>query len=289
MSENTLKGKLAVRAAGAVGDSIFDLIERQKPALERALPKVGITADRFIRVVHTQLRMNPALADCTPASLLGAVMLSAQLGLEPGPLGHAYLVPFRNNKLDRMECQFIVGYKGLVNLAYRANIVLVAYTIHENDLFEQDYGTDYVSHKVPLSGSRGQVIGAWAKAVLPGGRRLTRVLTKEEIEAHRGRSRAANSGPWVTDYEAMAAKTAARALCAFVPLDTVSLTALAADESTVVYNTSTDTLEGEGIAGNLIINVGKEKNDNRVQDSRARGEDAAQGELPGQPILDGMA
>src|SRR5436309_12826592 len=77
--------------------SIYQLIEAQKQEIARALPK-HMDADRLARVAITTLRQTPRLLECTPQSLLGALMLSAQLGLEPGPLGHAYLVPFYNRR-----------------------------------------------------------------------------------------------------------------------------------------------------------------------------------------------
>lgn len=51
-------------------------------------------------------------------SFLAALMNAAQLGLEPNtPLGQAYLIPYKNKSV--LECQFQIGYKGLIDLAYR--------------------------------------------------------------------------------------------------------------------------------------------------------------------------
>jgi recombination protein RecT len=63
---------------------VYDLIERQKPAIQRALPNTGLTADRLARIVATQIRTNPKLASCSAESLLGAIMLTAQVGWSRG-------------------------------------------------------------------------------------------------------------------------------------------------------------------------------------------------------------
>ena len=82
------------------------LIEQMKPEIGRALPK-HLSPDRMARIATTVLRQNPQLARCTPESFLGALMTASQLGLEPGPIGEAYLVPFGN------AVTFIPGYRGL--------------------------------------------------------------------------------------------------------------------------------------------------------------------------------
>ena len=67
----------------------------------------------------TALSKDPKLQECTPQSFLGAMMQAAQLGVEPNtPLGQAYLIPYRNT--GQMECQFQIGYRGLIDLAYRS-------------------------------------------------------------------------------------------------------------------------------------------------------------------------
>lgn len=232
-SSTDLANKLAVKAATPAkrGDTIYDLIKRQRSEIEAALPNVGVTAERLTRIVMTQLRVNEKLANCTPQSLLGALMLTAQLGLEPGPLGQAYLVPFGN------EVQFIIGYRGLISLAYRSGgIIVSAYEICQNDLFDHNYGTGQVEHTFKLSRDRGPTVGVWAKAIMPTGQQSILVMTKAEVEEHRARSRSKNNGPWVTDYDAMAKKTVIRALCSQLPLSSEAQKAIAADETAVVFD-----------------------------------------------------
>ena len=74
-------------------ETIFDLIQKMTPAIQKALPS-HLDPNRLARIVTTEIRRNPKLLKCKKESLLGALMLSAQLGLEPGPLGHCYYVPY---------------------------------------------------------------------------------------------------------------------------------------------------------------------------------------------------
>lgn len=258
----TIGDKLELAASRAAekraGRTIYDLLVEHRAQVERALPKVGIGADRLLRMVQTQIRLNPTLGECTPASILGAVMLSAQLGLEPGPLGHAYLVPFMNGRTGRYECQFILGYKGLISLAWRSGgIVVSAYTVRQADLFEFDNGSGQVRHTYKLSQPRGDIVGFWAKAQLPNGLTAIRVMSTEEIEAHRAMSQARDSGPWRDHYEAMAQKTCIRVLISHLPLGTEATRALAADEQTINYDMNSqgeyEIVDAQGMTSYMLL------------------------------------
>ena len=99
------------------GMAITDMIKVLEPEIKRALPSV-ITPERFTRMALSAINNTPKLAECTQMSFLAALMNAAQLGLEPNtPLGQAYLIPYQNK--GTLECQFQLGYKGLINLAYR--------------------------------------------------------------------------------------------------------------------------------------------------------------------------
>ena len=114
--------------------SIADMIKAMKPEIEKALPKV-ITPERFTRMALSALNTTPKLQECSQMSFLGALMNAAQLGLEPNtPLGQAYLIPYKNH--GKLECQFQIGYKGLIDMVYRNdNIQTVqAQCVYENDV-----------------------------------------------------------------------------------------------------------------------------------------------------------
>ena len=97
--------------------TIPDMVKVMMPEIKKALPTV-LTPERFTRIALSALNNTPALQKCTPMSFLAALMNAAQLGLEPNtPLGQAYLIPYKNKGV--LECQFQIGYKGLIDLAYR--------------------------------------------------------------------------------------------------------------------------------------------------------------------------
>lgn len=196
------------------------LLGRMEQQLAMALPK-HIKVDRLIRIVLTEVQKTPKLLDCTQGSLLGAVMQSAQLGLEPGGvLGQAYLVPYRNK--GTLECSLIPGYKGLVKLAYQSGEVgaIRARVVREKDQFEYEYGIDEVLRHVPYRGEdAGEMVAVYAVAKIKGvDEAQFLVLERWEVEQIREKfSKAAQSGPWVTDFDEMAKKSALRRLCKLLP------------------------------------------------------------------------
>ena len=112
--------------------SMQQYIKSMEGEIAKALPSV-ITPERFTRIVLSAISVNPKLSECSPKSFLGAMMTSAQLGLEVNtPLGQAYVLPYMNHGV--MEAQFQLGYKGLIDLAYRSGEVEViqAHVVYAN-------------------------------------------------------------------------------------------------------------------------------------------------------------
>lgn len=216
------------------GHTIFELVERQKPAIEKALG-AAIGVERFTRIIQTELRRNIALGNCSPESVLGAMMLCAQLGLEPGPLGHAYLVPFKR------ECTFVLGYTGIVALAYRSGELksIVAQPVYDAEPFKTQGGSaaKIVHEMLPPDERGANVTAYYALAKLKSGGEVWKVLYPAEIEAHRKRSPAgkSNTGPWATDYLPMALKTAVKVLRPWLPLSAVFGRGVEVDEQAVTW------------------------------------------------------
>jgi recombination protein RecT len=210
------------------------MLDQQQSQFAEALTGTGIDPKHFKRVALTAIRSNPMLQDADFISLMGAIMTTAQLGLEPsGPLGQAYLIPFKNNKEKRIDVQLILGYQGLIELAYRSGRVMsiIAHTVCKEDYFEWELGTnERIIHR-PAEGNRGELVGAYAIAKLAGGGQVFDYMTRAEIEARRDRSKGAGSdhSPWKTDYEAMARKTAVRQLFKWLPASVAVSAALGAD------------------------------------------------------------
>ena len=178
------------------------------------------------RIALNVIRSNPKLLECDVNSLMGAVLESAKLGLEPGIMGQSYLLPFKNNKTNRMEAQFIVGYRGLIDLVRRSGQVstLEARTVYENDEFEYEYGLeDKLVHK-PTMEAKGKPIAYYAIAKLKDGGYSFIVMSHGEVERHRDKySKSKKFGPWVDEFNQMAKKTVLRQLIKYLPISVEQL------------------------------------------------------------------
>ena len=229
-AKNSLTGANGTSVAKKENKSktIFDVIQAGAKQFATALPK-HINSDRFVRIAITTIRQNPKLAQCNQESLLGALMVSAQLGLEPGVLGQCYLIPYGR------ECQFQIGYKGMIELLRRSGQLkdIYAYSVYENDEFEMTYGLNrYLKHKPNLQ-DRGNFIGCYCVAVLKDDARAFEYMTKDEIEAHGKKfSKTYGNGPWKTDFEAMAHKTVVKKMLKWLPLSVEFLEMANKDEKT---------------------------------------------------------
>ncbi len=206
--------------------TLTQLIERMKPEIARALPR-HMDPDRITRIALTVLKQTPKLGDCDPATFLGALMTASQLGLEPGPLGEAYLVPYGRT------VTFIPGYRGLAKLAWQSGQVesITAEIVGEHDEFDFQMGDDpHITHRPSLD-DPGDAIAAYAVIRIKGGGVMRGVMSVAAIEKIRKRSRAAGSGPWVTDWDEMAKKTVLKRTLKLAPLSTELQTAAQLDGS----------------------------------------------------------
>lgn len=243
----TLTSALERSVQPKAAKTVLDLIERQGPELEK-LVGATIGVERFTRTVLTELRRTPKLYDCDPASLLAAMMLAAQLGLEPGPLGHVYLVPFKR------EVAFVVGYKGMIDLAYRSGLVKDCATgiVFAGDAFEWREGTrPFLDHTPVGPPAEREWTHAYAVARLKTGGTVFRVIFPEDAEKAQARSAAGNNpaGPWTTDYHAMVRKTAVRRLAPMLPQSPLLARALQADDTPLEAADVEAALEGQDDGG----------------------------------------
>lgn len=215
----------------------------------QAAPR-GMEARQIVRDVMTALSTTPKLAECDQRSVLGAAMTAAQLGLRVGVLGHSWILPFWDNRFEWVDdsgrkrvggfrAQLIIGYKGLVSLAHRSNMVasLSARTVFAKDHFDVEYGlNERLTHK-PATGDRGEPVGYYAVVRLTNGGSTFWHMTHAEVEHHRDRYAMAKKkdgtivGPWRDNFEAMAHKTCVRGLAKFMPQNTDLATALAVDDT----------------------------------------------------------
>ena len=207
-------------------------VKSMESEIAKALPSV-ISAERFTRMVLSAISTNPKLAECTPQSFLGAMMSAAQLGVEPNTaLGMAYLLPYRNKGV--MECQFQLGYKGLIDLAYRSGEVSIiqAHAVYENDTFEYELGMDPKLVHKPALKDRGKPIAYYAMYKTKDGGYGFDVMSQADVMAHAQRySPSFNYGSWQTSFEEMAKKTVLKKTLKYAPLKSDFVRAAAADES----------------------------------------------------------
>ena len=202
------------------------LSDQFKKQLALAVPK-HLNADRMARIAATEVRKNKALLNTEPTSFLGSVMQAAQLGLEPGSaLGQAYLVPYGN------QCQLIIGYKGMIDLARRSGQVLSlnAYAVREGDDFNFQLGLKPDIHHVPsLEADRinKPITYVYAVATLKGGGYQFEVMSRAEVEAVKAKAKSKNI--WANYFEEMAKKTVIRRLFKYLPVSIEALEITNAD------------------------------------------------------------
>lgn len=212
--------------------TVRDLVQKQMRELVKAVPK-GIDPMRFARVALTTFSNTPKLLDCTPRSLIACMMQAAAWGLELDPvLGLAYLVPYGD------KCQLIIGYQGFIELGRRSGEIssVMARVVHDGDEYELEYGlNEKLIHKpLPMYGGDKTAgpVAFYAVVTFKDGHKLFDWMWKTEVDAIRARSRAKDSGPWVTDYERMGCKTVIRRLYKVCPKSPELASAIGLDEKT---------------------------------------------------------
>jgi len=217
--------KLPAKIHGANG--VADMLDKLKPQITTALAR-HVDPDRFVRVALTTLQRTPALGRCTKESFFGSLMECAQLGLEPdGVFGLAYLIPFGD------QCQLVPGYKGILELMRRSGDVLDCYSevVREGDRFRVLKGLHRDLIHEPASGNEAApVTHVYNVAVLKNGVSRFEVMTCDEVEAIRKRSKAGKSGPWVTDWSEMAKKSVLKRHSKWLPASAELRQALTVDD-----------------------------------------------------------
>ena len=214
--------------------SMSDMVKAMMPEIRKALPSV-ITPERFTRIALSALNNTPALQQCSPMSFIASLLNSAQLGLEPNtPLGQAYLIPYKNK--GQMECQFQIGYKGLIDLAYRNGQMqtIQAQAVYENDLFEYEYGLEPKLVHKPAYSDRGEITYFYGLFKTVNGGFGFSVMSKADMDNYArtySKAFASDYSPWKTNYEEMAKKTVIKQALKYAPIKTDFQRALSTDES----------------------------------------------------------
>jgi recombination protein RecT len=164
------------------------------------------------------------------------------LGLEPIPqLGYCYFIPFKNkhNRDEKgevqKEVQFMIGYKGQIQLANRSSEVtsIYAQVVFENDHFEYEFGLEPVLKHKPALGDRGKPVYVYAATKYKNGGYNFEVMSEYDVEKIRRRAQSQQLwdtknkrlypspepiGVWKTDTEAMWKKTAIKQVLKYAPM-----------------------------------------------------------------------
>ena len=213
---NEQKSNLAVIKKGFLSEAA---VQHFKDAIPNATGEQALaTAKRFAKMCLTAIQQNPTLQKCSFASLLKAASISASLDLDIDPRGLAYLVPYKG------EANFQIGYKGLIDLAYRSGKVkaISAHCIYESErgsvTISRVNGQFEIEHPFDMDKSpTGKMIAVYATAEVEGCGTQSTVLRFDEVERFRKLSKAPNSPAWKSFPDAMAKKTAIRQLAKFLP------------------------------------------------------------------------
>jgi recombination protein RecT len=206
----------------AVRDQLDDLkrqISQRQIAITRSLPPGVMSFARYEQAVLTLVGRNLELLRCDRASLVGAVLRAAHLGLDPDPaLGQAWFLPFKG------IVQFIPGYKGLVQLAWRTGELsrVGGEVVREGDEFEYELGSNQFLRHRPKDNLEGKITHAYALFKTKGADEATfRVMPIEAIEKIRmaAPSAKAKMSPWMNSlhYPEMCIKTAMRRVMKLAP------------------------------------------------------------------------
>jgi recombination protein RecT len=236
VNDKTTKPEIPENPEDAQGARFPALLKMYESEIARALPK-HMTPDRMTRIALTAFKQTPALKDCDPITVFAAVVQSAQLGLEVGLMGEAYLVPFNKGfgASRTKECQLIPGYQGLMKLARNSGLItdIYAMEVREKDDFDVVYGLDRKLHHEPLKvhgfpasdEQRGPITGFYAVAKFKDGTKTFEIMSVPEVNAIRDESQAykyamekkKTDTPWIKHYVPMGRKSVIRKLCKNLP------------------------------------------------------------------------
>lgn len=214
-------------------------------------------SDSFMGSLMTLVGGDNYLSQAEPMTIIASALKAATMDLPIDKnLGYAYVVPFNrsekvgNKWVKHNEAQFILGYKGYIQLAQRSGQykALNALAIYDGQLIDwnpltEEFTFDY---KAKVS---DEVIGYVGFFELLNGFKKTVYWTKQEIESHRiknakGYDKEKLSGAWVDNYDSMAIKTVLRNMLSKWGLLSVEMqSAITSDEKIFRVDENNDLIE----------------------------------------------
>jgi recombination protein RecT len=230
-------------------------------------------AEKYTAAIMSAVATNPALQDCDAGSILSGSLLAESLNLSHSPqLGRYYLVPFKDKKAGTTKAQFILGWKGYIELAVRSGQYknINALPVKEGELISYDPFNDEIELKAiqdPDEREKANTIGYYAMFEYLNGFKKVLYWSKKQMIRHADRyspafSAKATGGKypkvsfedyeagrydkndewlyssfWYKDFDGMACKTMLRQLISKWGIMSADMqTAVAADNSTVEMN-----------------------------------------------------
>jgi recombination protein RecT len=232
------------------------MLDSMKDEFERCLPSI-LPVDTFMRIALTGFRKTPELAGCTRASILGALMESARLGLAPCT-EQSSIVPFKNTRKNIVEATLVIGYEGYIQLMYRSGQVgtVEVEFVYEADEWEYSIGDGgrFLHKPNVLAGKkRGEKLFAYSYAsLLSGGRTKIQIVTREEADELKAKYGRRAGSSWNDNFDGMWLKTPVRRVHKYAP-KSVDLHPVLAEGALLRYDAGKmmpelvdpDTLEGE--------------------------------------------
>ncbi len=174
--------------------------EAMQAEVAKALPK-HMRPERMMRVAMTCLTRVPKLAECTPASFMQCLLSLSQWGLEPDGR-RAHLIPFENRQKGIVECTLIIDYK-----AWSSWPIALARSRTSTPMWcalATSFSTTWALSKLNPMGFRcdagkpavaGDVYAVYCIVTLEGDLKKCEVMTRDDVEGIRLRSKAGKSGP----------------------------------------------------------------------------------------------
>lgn len=201
------------------------LLENWK-SISKTVPS-HVDAERLGAIAVAAVRSDDSLSRCSTSSLVTCIVACAQLGIEPGDnTQRAYLIPRGG------ECTLMIGYRGLIELAYRSGTIesIDAQVIYDGDEYQIDLGTDpRVVHRPTLE-NRGEMVGVYAVIHVRGASvPIVEVMDLKTIDKIR-RAAGSRSPAWRDWPEEMAKKSVIKRPLKRVPLSSDLRRALAIDD-----------------------------------------------------------
>ena len=178
---------------------------------------------RFITSIVSAINTNAELAQCDKKSILSAALLGETLKLSPSPqLGQYYMIPF--NVENQKKAQFVLGYKGYLQLAIRTGYYkkINVISIKEGELL----GFDPLNEEIKVNlisdfeeRESAETIGYYAYIEYMNGFQKSLYWSKNKMENHARKystsyikdiNKNTNYSFWKKDFDSMAYKTMLR-------------------------------------------------------------------------------